>query len=74
MHCKLQEGHRRKKDMARMNTPLISHFSIAIVFSQALVSIVLEIFHPTGSFVHSTGGSCRNHRKLEIKFRKAPEG
>lgn len=70
MHCRLQEGHRRKKDMARLNTPLINHSSITIIFSQALVSFILEIMHPTGSSVHSTGGSYRNQRELEVKFRK----
>ena len=55
MHCRLQEGHRRKIDMAKLNTPLIGHFSITIVLSQSLVSLVFGIMHPTRSFVHSTG-------------------
>ena len=60
--------------MARLHKPLIAHSSIAIVFSQALVSFVLKILHLTGNSVHSTGVSYRNYRELKIKFKEESEG
>eukprot|EP00253_Pinus_taeda_P032358 PITA_32358 len=66
----LQEDHRRKGDIPQAYYISSRPSSIIFVFFHPLVFLSLKPVHPTGGTMCSTGGSCRNHRELEVKSKK----
>ena len=68
------EGHIREKRHGQAARTLHSPSPHHRYPSQVLFSFVVKISHPTGNYVYSIGGSCRNSAKAKILFKIEHEG